>query len=78
VVKGEKCTGSKISKERLTVLLCGNMVGEMEKPFVTGKAAKSRCFKNLKIDNLPVIWRNNKKKKSLDDCSYNGRVVKHV
>jgi hypothetical protein len=26
-----------------------------------GKAAKPRCFKNLKISNLPVIWRNNKK-----------------
>jgi hypothetical protein len=33
----------------------------MEKPLVTGKAAKPRCFKNLKISNLPVIWRNNKK-----------------
>jgi hypothetical protein len=29
-VKGEKCTGRKMSKERLTVLLCGNMAGEME------------------------------------------------
>jgi hypothetical protein len=29
-VKGEKCTRGKMSKERLTVLLCGNMVGEME------------------------------------------------
>jgi hypothetical protein len=37
------------------------MVGEMEKPGVTGKAAKPGCFKNLKIHNLPVIWRNNKK-----------------
>jgi hypothetical protein len=26
-----------------------------------GKAAKPRCFKNLKINNLSVIWRNNKK-----------------
>jgi hypothetical protein len=50
-----------MSKERLTVLLCGNMAGEMEKPLVIGKAAKPRCFKNLKMNNLPVIWRNNKK-----------------
>jgi hypothetical protein len=42
-----------------------------------GKAAKPRCFKNLKINNLPVAWGKNKKK-SVDDCSYNGRVVKHV
>jgi hypothetical protein len=37
------------------------MVGEMEKPLVIGKAAKLRCFKTLKINNLPAIWRNNKK-----------------
>jgi hypothetical protein len=61
-VKGEKCTRVKMSKERLTVLLCGNMVGEVEKPLVIGKAAKSKCFKNLKINYLPVISRNNKKK----------------
>jgi hypothetical protein len=60
VVKGENCTGGKMSKERLTVLLCGNMVGEMEKLPVVGKAAKPRCFKSLKINNLPVIWRKNK------------------
>jgi hypothetical protein len=60
-VKGEKCTGGKMSKQRLTVLLCGNMAGEMEKPLGIGKAAKPRCFKNLKINNLSVIWRNDKK-----------------
>jgi hypothetical protein len=32
----------------------------MGKPLVIGKAAK-RCFKNLKINNLPMIWINNKK-----------------
>jgi hypothetical protein len=30
-VKGEKCTEGKISKKKLRVLLCGNMVGEMKK-----------------------------------------------
>jgi hypothetical protein len=37
------------------------MVGEKEKPLVIGKAEKPRCFKSLKINNLPAIWRNNKK-----------------
>jgi hypothetical protein len=54
-VKGEKCTGGKMSKERLTVLLCGNMAGDMEKHLMIGKAAKPRCFKNLIINNLPVM-----------------------
>jgi hypothetical protein len=36
-IKGKKCTRGKTSKERLTVSLCGNMVGEMEKHLVTGK-----------------------------------------
>jgi hypothetical protein len=82
-VKGEKCTGGKMSKERLTVLLfivitlfIVIMVGGMEKPLVNVKAAKPSCFKILKINHLPAIWRNNKR--SLDDCNYNGRVVNHV
>jgi hypothetical protein len=37
------------------------MVGEMQKPLVIGKATEPRCFKNLKINNLPVIWRNIKR-----------------
>jgi hypothetical protein len=41
--------------QRKTMLLCGNMVGEMEKPLEIVKAAKPRCFKILKIDNFPVI-----------------------
>jgi hypothetical protein len=46
---------------RINVLLFENMVVETEKSLVIGKAAKLRCFKNLKINNLPVIWRYNKK-----------------
>jgi hypothetical protein len=40
VVNEKSVPGDKISKERLTVL-CLNMVGDMEKPLVIGKAAKS-------------------------------------
>jgi hypothetical protein len=57
-VKGEKYTGGKMSKERLTLLAYGNKVIEIEKALVIGKATKPRCFKNLKINNLPLIWRN--------------------
>jgi hypothetical protein len=41
---------AKCPKKNLTVLLCGNMVGEMGKPLMNAKAAKPRCFKNLKIN----------------------------
>ncbi|XP_053568121.1 tigger transposable element-derived protein 6-like [Bombina bombina] len=60
-VKREKCTGGKLSKEILTVFLCGNMDGRFEKPLVIGKAAKPRCFKNIDTTQLPVISHANKK-----------------
>ena len=49
VYKGEKCHGGKLSKERLTVLVCANVDGsERLPPLVTGKYKKSRCFKNVR------------------------------
>lgn len=49
VLKNEKCHGGKLSKERLTVLVCTNSVGtDKKKPLVIGKYAKPRCFKNVK------------------------------
>ena len=59
-LKGEKCSGGKLCKDRLTVFLCGFISGEMEKPLVIGKAAKPRCFRNLDIRKLPVEWRSNR------------------
>ncbi|XP_025208664.1 tigger transposable element-derived protein 6-like [Melanaphis sacchari] len=59
--KNEICTGGKISKERLTVLLCSNMLGEFERPVVIGKAKRPRAFKKLDINNFPVDWYWNKK-----------------
>src|SRR5215469_232985 len=60
-LKGEKCSGGKLCKERLTVFLCGFMSGETEKPLVIGKSAKPRCFRNQDLRKLPVEWRANKK-----------------
>lgn len=58
--KGEKCTGGKLAKDRLTVLLCANMNGtDKRKPLVIGKSQKPRCFKNVKT--LPVQYHANKK-----------------
>jgi len=48
------------------------MAGEIRKPLVIGKSKKPRCFKNMDISSLPVIWKFNK---SLDDIRDNGAVV---
>ncbi|GBM54415.1 Tigger transposable element-derived protein 6 [Araneus ventricosus] len=59
--EGEKCSGGKISKERLTLLLCCNMLGDFKTPVVIGKAKKRRCFKNIDVRKLSVSWKSNKK-----------------
>ncbi|GBL73901.1 Tigger transposable element-derived protein 4 [Araneus ventricosus] len=59
--KGEKCSGGEISKERLTILLDCNMLGEFETPLVIGKARKPRCFTNIDVRKLDVSWNSNKK-----------------
>jgi hypothetical protein len=59
--KGEACSGGKVSKDRLTVLLCVSMQGEKLKPLVIGKYKKPRCFKNIQNENLPTLWRWNAK-----------------
>lgn len=60
-VRGDKCTGGKLSKERLTLFICANMAGEIEKPIVIGKSACPRPFRHLDRNSLPVNWRSNKK-----------------
>ncbi|XP_025407826.1 tigger transposable element-derived protein 6-like [Sipha flava] len=61
VQKSESCSGGKKAKDRLTVFVCGSMAGEIRKPLVIGKSKKPRCFKNMDISSLPVIWKFNKK-----------------
>jgi hypothetical protein len=50
--KGEPCNGGKMSKERLTVLLCSSATGEKMKPLVIGKFANPRCFKNQNLNEF--------------------------
>ena len=63
VQKGDSSHGSKIPKNRLTILLCSNMSGtEKLIPLMIGKSKKPRCFKNIKdVSKLPVTWKHNKK-----------------
>ena len=57
--EGEKCTGGKKAKERLTVLVCGSMAGEKLPLLVTGRSKSPRCFAGVK--NLPVAYEANAK-----------------
>ena len=62
---GEKCTGGKHAKNRVTVLLCANATGnEKLQPLVIGKYKKPRCFAGLRVQNLRHIWNQHE---SLDD-----------
>ena len=55
-VHGDICTVGKLSKERLTLFICANMAGEIEKPIVIGKSACPRPFRHLNPNFLPVNW----------------------
>ena len=54
VFKNETCAGGKMSKERLSVLVAASMAGEKLPLLVIGKAAKPRCFKNVKKTSIFV------------------------
>ena len=58
-LKGEKCSGGKHSKIRLTGLAAGNAYRERLPMFVIGNANKSRCFKGVR--NLPCRYRAQRK-----------------
>ncbi|XP_060844196.1 tigger transposable element-derived protein 6-like [Rhopalosiphum padi] len=60
-LKNEICRGGKIAKDRLTVLLCVNMIGEFETPLIIGKSLKPRCFKSVNVSTLGVNWKANRK-----------------
>jgi hypothetical protein len=59
-LKNNKCFGHKISKQRLMVLLCSNMLGDFEKPLIRGNAKNPRCFKGVQLENLNLTWQANK------------------
>jgi DDE superfamily endonuclease len=57
-----RLSGHKKSKERLSVALCANADGFHKlAPLIIGKYANPRCFKNIDIRNLPMMYRNNTK-----------------
>ena len=58
-LKGEKCSGGKNSKIRLTGLAAANMCGKKIPMFILGKSDKPRCFKRIK--STPCRQRAQKK-----------------
>ena len=61
VQKGDRCSGGKLAKERITVLLCASATGEKVKPLVIGKSVNPRCFKGYHRTSLGVTYEANKK-----------------
>ena len=53
--------GTKLLKDRATILLGGNMSGDKLKPFMIHKFQNPRCLKGINRNTLPVIFRHNNK-----------------
>ena len=52
----------KVNKERPSVALCANADGSHKlKPLIIGKFERPRCFKNIRIQTMPMTYRNNAK-----------------
>ena len=58
-LKGEKCSGGKKSKVRLTGMAAASAVGEKLPMFVIWKSKNPHCFKNVK--HLPFEYKSQKK-----------------
>lgn len=52
--KNKICCGGKVTKERLTVLLCSNMIVKFKSRPIISKAKRQRTLKKLEI-NSPSI-----------------------
>lgn len=56
--KGEKCSGGKKAKQRISILLAANMNGTQKLPLLfIGKNLKPRCFRN--VNKLPAAYHAN-------------------
>lgn len=57
--RNENCSGGKLSKERVTLMVGGNCDGSEKLPLLMiGKYKNPRCFKNVKT--FPVLYSSNK------------------
>ena len=57
-----RLSGRKKDKERLSIALCANADGSHKlDPLIIGKFAKPRCFANINVNSLPIMYRTNRK-----------------
>ncbi|XP_023237614.1 tigger transposable element-derived protein 1-like [Centruroides sculpturatus] len=63
ISKNEKsASGFKVSKDRITILLCSNASGDnVTKPMLITRSLNPRAMKGVDKSTLPVFWRANKK-----------------
>lgn len=59
-LKGESCSGEKISIERITVMLYVHMEGDFETPLVNRHSLRLWCFKNIIVNDLGKTWMTQK------------------
>ena len=52
-MKKGRCKGGKYAKQRITVSLIVNVLGEKEPPIIIGRSLTPRCFKNVKDKRRP-------------------------
>ncbi|CAB5357732.1 unnamed protein product [Rhizophagus irregularis] len=56
----KRLAGRKVNKERLSVALCANADGSHKfKPLIIGKFERPRCFKNIRIQAMPMTYLTN-------------------
>ena len=62
VEKNKICSGTKETKDRLTILLCANMSDtEKLELLMIVKSQNPRCFKHMDFSQMPAQWKANKK-----------------
>ncbi|KFD62050.1 hypothetical protein M514_25769 [Trichuris suis] len=57
----KRMPGHRVNKDRVTLLLVGNVAGFKLKPFLINHSGNRRPLRNVNKDRLPVYYRHNKK-----------------
>ena len=57
----KSCKGGKLAKDRVTVALTCSAAGEKLQPLIIGKSKKPRCFRNIDLSRLGVVYKSSSK-----------------